>query len=342
VSEPSGRSRIPLNAMDFIGKALIALGAACYIAGLLVVNIYLRSFGFSDFSLLRTRFVLTGVISLAPLLIISTTMFAVLYATAGRHILGELLWGGKLRENRSDVIIGSISARVVIIVGTFALGTYYVVSGIDISVYGFTSLAGSVATVFSIAFLMSVTILVFIDAMERYTEFVQYSEIGNRSELNKVRNNVVLVSVITVILCTIYTLLYLQYFAANFYPAISAHIGGGKAKWIQLVLHDDKKVAGIGSGLMMDGESNRTKPVPLLWEGESALLIVLPEQSESGWTVQIDKSLVASVLVQMEQPSARWFVDSSGNANEARFPEPAVHVAEPLASPIISTPAHIN
>jgi hypothetical protein len=46
--------------MEQVAKVLGLLGILLYVVGLLSVNGYLQSFGVSDFSLVRTRFVLTG------------------------------------------------------------------------------------------------------------------------------------------------------------------------------------------------------------------------------------------------------------------------------------------
>src|SRR3954464_14084107 len=46
-----------------------AITASLYVVGLLTTNAYLYSLGVSDFSLLRARFVLTGLVTLLPLTI---------------------------------------------------------------------------------------------------------------------------------------------------------------------------------------------------------------------------------------------------------------------------------
>jgi hypothetical protein len=54
--------RLKIESAEQVAKALGLLGILLYIVGLLSVNGYLQSFGVSDFSLVRTRFVLTGVL----------------------------------------------------------------------------------------------------------------------------------------------------------------------------------------------------------------------------------------------------------------------------------------
>jgi hypothetical protein len=48
-------------------RSVTIVGALFYVLGFLTTNAYLYKLGVSNFSLLRTRFILTGVITLAPL-----------------------------------------------------------------------------------------------------------------------------------------------------------------------------------------------------------------------------------------------------------------------------------
>lgn len=55
--------------MERVAKALAGLGIFLYILGLLNVNGYLLSFGITDFSLIRTRFIYTGALIVASALL---------------------------------------------------------------------------------------------------------------------------------------------------------------------------------------------------------------------------------------------------------------------------------
>jgi hypothetical protein len=66
-SPPSGtrqQGKIPIETMV---RSVAIVGALFYVLGFLTTNAYLYKLGVSDFSLLRTRFILTGVLTLAPL-----------------------------------------------------------------------------------------------------------------------------------------------------------------------------------------------------------------------------------------------------------------------------------
>jgi hypothetical protein len=62
------------------------VGALFYILGFLTTNAYLYKLGVSDFSLLRTRFILTGVLTLAPL---ALALIGGLYAALDVTVYGS-------------------------------------------------------------------------------------------------------------------------------------------------------------------------------------------------------------------------------------------------------------
>jgi hypothetical protein len=60
------RGKIPI---DSLVRSVATVGALFYVLGFLTANAYLYKLGVSDFSLPRTRFILTGVLTLAPLVL---------------------------------------------------------------------------------------------------------------------------------------------------------------------------------------------------------------------------------------------------------------------------------
>jgi hypothetical protein len=61
------RGKIPIETLV---RSVATVGALFYVLGFLTTNAYLYKLGVSDFSLLRTRFILTGVLTLAPLALV--------------------------------------------------------------------------------------------------------------------------------------------------------------------------------------------------------------------------------------------------------------------------------
>jgi len=62
---------------DLAGKTLALIAATVYLVGLIMVNTYLYSIGVSDFAVLRVRFVMTGFISLMPLVLFIACVLSV-------------------------------------------------------------------------------------------------------------------------------------------------------------------------------------------------------------------------------------------------------------------------
>jgi len=67
-------------------RSAAIVGALFYILGFLTTNAYLYKLGVSDFSLLRTRFILTGVLTLAPL---ALALIGGLYAALDVTVYGS-------------------------------------------------------------------------------------------------------------------------------------------------------------------------------------------------------------------------------------------------------------
>lgn len=75
--QASGTSGWPLG-LDSTLKAGGAIGAASYVFGMVVVNSYLYDLGVSDFTLVRPRFIVAGLLFLLPIATIcSATIFAI-------------------------------------------------------------------------------------------------------------------------------------------------------------------------------------------------------------------------------------------------------------------------
>ena len=55
--------------IETLVRSVAIVGAIFCVLGFLTTNAYLYKLGVSDFSLLRTRFILTGVLTLAPLVL---------------------------------------------------------------------------------------------------------------------------------------------------------------------------------------------------------------------------------------------------------------------------------
>jgi hypothetical protein len=77
-----GRGKVSIETLV---RSVATVGALFYVLGFLTTNAYLYKLGVSDFSLLRTRFILTGVLTLAPL---ALALIGGLYAALDVTVFG--------------------------------------------------------------------------------------------------------------------------------------------------------------------------------------------------------------------------------------------------------------
>jgi hypothetical protein len=77
--------------IEVLLRSVAIVGALFYILGFLTTNAYLYKLGVSDFSLLRTRFILTGVLTLAPLALapLALALIGGLYAALDVTVYGS-------------------------------------------------------------------------------------------------------------------------------------------------------------------------------------------------------------------------------------------------------------
>jgi hypothetical protein len=88
------RGKIPIETLV---RSVAIVGALFYVLGFLTTNAYLYKLGVSEFSLLRTRFILTGVLTLAPLVLaliggIYAALDATVYGSRGGLTTRAYLW----------------------------------------------------------------------------------------------------------------------------------------------------------------------------------------------------------------------------------------------------------
>ena len=68
----AAESLLPRIGVEALARTAAIVTVTLYVVGLLVVNMYLGRSNLSDFSLLRTRFTLTGIVTIMPVIIMCT------------------------------------------------------------------------------------------------------------------------------------------------------------------------------------------------------------------------------------------------------------------------------
>jgi hypothetical protein len=65
--KPVSRLEAVKDGVEMFSKIILGMGAACFVCGTIVVNLYLREFGFASFSLFRVSYITAGVWTFSPI-----------------------------------------------------------------------------------------------------------------------------------------------------------------------------------------------------------------------------------------------------------------------------------
>jgi hypothetical protein len=346
VADQSTRVTGLFSVIESVGKALILAGALFYVAGLIVVNRYLSVFGFSDFALLRTRFIFTGAIALIPLIVTVYTIFVIVFVVLrDRQLISWIK--SRLRHRAPNSMRRTIVLVLSVITGSVALlFAVFAIAQLDADV----PLEGYFLLV-SCSVLMAVNFYFVINTIQQLQINKGDFAIGSSSvsrdiqrleEHEGYRHWYSTAVTTNAILGIPFMFLYLITFSIYFYPRISEQFGGGEPKTVQLVLLDDFVDEGVQAGLVLEENSQRSVPLPLLWEGEGFYLVFFPGSSRPGWAAQIDKTMVAAVLTYTEPRKGSAFQLPDWEMNSLPFATPGMGISSendaPAATPIQSYP----
>jgi hypothetical protein len=268
------------------------LAAILYVVGLLTTNAYLYSLGVSDFSLLRARFVLTGLVTLMPFAI---ALVGGLYA-ADDVAAFAVAGGGAGRVFRwllRDVAI------------PFALFFLLYV------VLFWYAAADDVGEAVRAAALLTVTCTMLVVAL--LGGLAMYQVIGRHSPgiRGPRRRSRVLgqftewiglpdPAFATVALAVggpLLVLTFIGWFGHHVYPEIPEQLGGGQPRLVQLLIAPGAIPAARELGLQVSPDSPVTPPLELVWEGDDTYVIRLPDPRE-GAIVQLAGDLVDGLVTR--------------------------------------------
>jgi hypothetical protein len=65
--KPVSRLETVKDGVEMFSKIFLGLAVACFVCGVIVVNLYLREFGFASFSLFRVSYITAGVWTFSPI-----------------------------------------------------------------------------------------------------------------------------------------------------------------------------------------------------------------------------------------------------------------------------------
>jgi len=277
------RGKIPIETLV---RSVAIVGALFYVLGFLTTNAYLYKLGVSDFSLLRTRFILTGVLTLAPLaLALIGGIYAALDVTVYSSHTG-------LTTRAYFWILADIALPFALYFTLFSV----VAENDVITSARDAALLSAVCAVMVLALLASL-------ALYRKSERRPLSHLAYRGQpviydRFTERFGVPSAVVETMIFAVAGVVLFLAYiglFGQYFYPTLPEQLGGGRPRVAQILVSGDAVPAVRELGLQVSEEAPLSPPVQLLWEGEESYVIRLP-RPHHGAVVQIARGLVGGVV----------------------------------------------
>jgi hypothetical protein len=279
----TGGTAFPL---DILLRNLAAVTAVFYVCGFLTTNAYLYRLGVSDFSLLRTRFVLTGALALLPLL--QGILWAVYTATDV-----EIFSTGRRLSRRGYLLV------LVDVVFLFALYFALFAFAADNDLLTAARLAATLSVLCVVVVLGLLGLLVLYRSAERrpisralYRGQPGADEhIARRFGVRDVTIDAATMAVLVVVLL----LTYLTLFGDRFYAFFPEQIGGGRPRMAQLLVAQSAIPAARQLGLDVDEGDPLSEPVALLWLGEESYVIRLPGANDRP-VVQVGRGLIDGIV----------------------------------------------
>lgn len=289
--------------LDDIIKLLGAGTVLCYGVGLIVVQLYLLSVGVSDFGLVRTRFILTGVLALLLLVVlIYLGLTGVVAASYARSI-----WKDNDAEGGRSV---SRRAQSVFPVLIFVLGLGLGFTVLNQAGFRYRSPAGDYL-LFSIMPVLSVFL-----GITTLAVFGHFGEQRRRRGLYKSTLMIVL-SELT-IMVVIFAFVYFDFFANSVFPAIPEQFGGGRPRSVEIVFSGESAAWAHANSLISDG-GTQSKPLSLLWETDSLLILRDPADSDS--VIQVNRDDVRVIIIDPPDPSLGGILYREENESPIATPD---------------------
>jgi hypothetical protein len=272
--------------LDQLVRSFAVIAAAFYVIGFLTANSYLYLLGVSDFSLLRTRFILTGVMVMAPLAF--ALAFGV-YAAIDASLFERRAEG----FNRTWLwIVGDVLLPFTLYFALFAVLAENDAGAALLD----AALLSLVCSAIVLIFLASLA--VYRRADRRPVSRLFYR--GDRVVAERFNDRFgipggLVEHLVFIIVGTLLALGYIGLFGQRFYPVLPEQLGGGRPRAVQLLIAPDAVAALNRLGIPVEAGDLLTPLVELLWEGEQSYVVRLPDPDRRS-VIQIDQALVNGVV----------------------------------------------
>lgn len=280
---PAGR-QIEWSDVERVGRIVAYAALGAYVVGLLIVNMYLYQIGMTDFSVLRTRFILTGVLATLPVMVVILIVLEVATTIVGIKTKHRAERARGKRISGSDLVFHGL-VPILALIGTVVL--LVTAGGIDFR----WSLAPVVLFYLALLFLA-------LDSTSKnsliLSGWARGSDGWQPSRVQKIE-----VHATTIVLGGILAFIYLDTFASTFYPKTPEQFGGGKPKQVQIVLSPESAALGVALGFGAATDSPIVRRVDLLWESDK-VYVVRDLAKPDGQIIQIDRDAVSAVVLGPE------------------------------------------
>lgn len=276
--------------LEQLVQNVAVIAAILYVVGLLTTNAYLYSLGVADFSLLRARFVLTGLVTLMPLAI---ALIGGLYAADELAALGGAA-SGAARVARW--ILRDVAVPCALFFLLFWFLFWYAAGNEPLA-------AARTAALLGVACAVVVVVLLGGLAIYQVTGRGPVSHLLPRGR-SRVFGQLtgwmgipdpVLETLALAVAGPVLILTYIGWFGHHVYPAIPEQLGGGQPRVVQLLIAAEAIPAAGELGLQVAQNTPATPPVELLWAGDDIYVVRLPSPREPS-IVQLASDLVDGMV----------------------------------------------
>lgn len=279
--------------LEKVGKASVVVLASLFALGLLVTNVYLLQFGLSEFSLLRARFVLTGLLASFPTIAnVSCLAFAYI-------LTREIGWKF---EDKSARVVRAASFATMLTIGVVLP---IVILGVLFRRAHFTdSQVMDALLIWAIGFLPILPFLVIV--VDRMIELFRRNDadwfrIEDQPVERPTSSQRQLPRMFTIPLVVIGLLLlgyiYVDLFVRYIYPNVPEQFGGGMPYEVQLLFRADSVDAVEKMHISMVPGSTLSEPLTMLWHGDTGLLVRVTYEGEDD-LILFDGSQVSAIVLE--------------------------------------------
>ena len=281
-----------LEHYEQIARTLVIGIAVAYAVGLVVVNAYLAQYGIAEWGLLRSRFVLTGILAVVPIVVaFSLVRAASQVVIRWMPLQQDANWGEFL--GRSIVVL----AIVVLVPGVLyvtLLGNMGVTTSLIQTAFWMALAPGVLA--------WSMYLGRSIHISEPPTHSSTTSSVGTHPKYSKSSKIVMMIgeaftnTTILSLFAVIWCLGYANVFVNRSYANIPEQFGGGKPRPIEMLFDTSHRQKFAHLELPVQFGTSLTETVELIWQGDQGYLIRYEVEGELK-VVLIDRDLVDAIIL---------------------------------------------